>query len=59
MSHYITLRIPDEYAFVIVTSCIVPTMTNIFLGGPVMQARKTFNIPYPNLYATPVRILWK
>jgi glutathione S-transferase len=51
----ITLRVPFEYGFVIITCVIGPTLTNIFLGGPVMQARKTLNVPYPNLYATPVR----
>ena len=32
---------------------MAPTLANFKLMGPVMTARKQYNIPYPNLYAVP------
>ena len=49
----VRISVPYEYGFVILSAVILPTLTNIFLGGPVMKARKDLNVPYPNLYAVP------
>lgn len=49
----ISIEVPDNYGYVIL-SCVVGQMfTAMYMGGPVMEARKKFNVPYPNLYATP------
>ena len=51
---FTTITVPANYGYVIlssviVTGFIVPT----YMGAKVMTAREKFNIPYPNLYATP------
>eukprot|EP00977_Amphora_coffeiformis_P022669 scaffold11185_cov205-Amphora_coffeaeformis.AAC.3 len=45
--------IPDRYGYVILTCLVGQVVTNTYLGGSVMQARTKYNVPYPNLYATP------
>lgn len=47
------LNVPDQYGYVILTCGVLPLFTNIYLGGPVMKARKALDVPYPNLYAVP------
>ena len=49
----LTISLPDNYPYVILSSVVAPFVTNIMMGGPVMRARKRFDVPYPNLYATP------
>ena len=49
-----TITVPANYGYTILSTCVgslflVPT----YMGGPVMTARKDYNVPYPNLYATP------
>ena len=47
------LDVPSDYGYVVLMvgagSFIVTTM----MGGPVMAARKKYDVKYPNLYATP------
>ena len=45
------LDVPDNFGFVILTCGVLPLVTNIVLGGPVMKARKELDVQYPNLYA--------
>merc|ERR1711904_739988 len=49
----LTVSLPDEYPFVLVSSTIVPFVANACMGGLVVAARKRCDVPYPNLYATP------
>ena len=49
----LSIEVPDGYAYVLFTCGMLPSITNILLGGKVMAARKKFNVPLPNLYATP------
>jgi glutathione S-transferase len=49
----LSIDVPDGYAYVFFTCGMLPSITNFLLGGKVMSARKKFNIPLPNLYATP------
>lgn len=45
--------LPENYWLPLAAGTVLPFVTNIVLGGPVMRARKQFDVPYPNLYATP------
>lgn len=48
-----TLTVPSTYGYTILTCAVLPAITSTVMGGMVMSARKKFNVPYPNLYATP------
>ena len=48
-----TISVPPEYGWVILAAGVGPIITGGILSGAVMNARKRFNIPYPNLYAVP------
>ncbi len=48
-----TLEVPNEYGWVVLGAGVGSIVCNIVLSGPVMKGRKEFNVPYPNLYATP------
>jgi hypothetical protein len=48
-----TITVPASYGFVILGAGIGPLITNMYLSGAVMSARKKCNIPYPNAYAVP------
>jgi glutathione S-transferase len=50
---FTTIQVPSTYGFVLATSIVLQFMTSMYMGGKVMEARKKFNVPYPNLYATP------
>lgn len=52
MSLY-TISVPPTYGWVILGAGIGSVITNVFLSGPVMAARKRLNVPYPNCYAVP------
>jgi glutathione S-transferase len=47
----IELASADPY--VLFSATVIPFITSTVLGGKVMGARKKFEVPYPNLYATP------
>jgi len=49
----LTLEVPDAYPWTLLSATALPFVTSLVLGGSVMTARKMFNVPYPNLYATP------
>ena len=49
----LSIEIPDNYSYVFLTCGVLPAVANLLLGGKVMGARKTYNVQYPNLYATP------
>jgi len=49
----VALQIPAHYGYTMLSATALPFITNLFLGGPVMAARKKFDVQYPNLYATP------
>jgi glutathione S-transferase len=49
----VQVSVPEHYGYAILGSLVVPFFTSFYLGGQVMQARSKFNVPYPNLYATP------
>jgi glutathione S-transferase len=48
-----TIEVPNNYGYVILSCVLGQMVTSMYMGGPVMNARKKFNVPYPNLYATP------
>ena len=48
-----TINVPAEYPWVLLATTVAPFVTSMMLGGAVMSARKKFDVPYPNLYATP------
>mmetsp|Transcript_14753 Transcript_14753/g.20888 ORF Transcript_14753/g.20888 Transcript_14753/m.20888 type:complete len:196 (+) Transcript_14753:65-652(+) len=47
-----TLEIPSEYGYVVLGCGVLPMMMNMYMGGKVMNARKEYNVPYPNCYGT-------
>lgn len=47
------ITLPDNYGYVILGCGVLPFITNAYMGGPVMKARKRLDVKYPNLYATP------
>lgn len=49
----LTLDVPDLYPLVMFSASVVPFVTSTVLGGKVMGARKQFEVPLPNLYASP------
>ena len=49
----VTLQLPEHYGYVILTTVVGQFVTGQILGGTVMMARNKFNVPYPNMYATP------
>ena len=46
-------QVPASYPFVMLAAGALAFIVNFVLGGQVMAARSTYNIPLPNLYATP------
>ena len=48
-----SIQIPEGYGYVFLTCGVLPAVTNFFLSGSVMGARKKYDVQYPNLYATP------
>jgi glutathione S-transferase len=49
-----TLKVPDKYGYVLLTTFLGQfIVSNVIMGGRVMAARQQFNVPYPNMYATP------
>jgi glutathione S-transferase len=48
-----TIEVPNNYGYVVLTCVVGQMVTSIYMGGPVMTGRKKFDVPYPNLYATP------
>mmetsp|Transcript_17872 Transcript_17872/g.26443 ORF Transcript_17872/g.26443 Transcript_17872/m.26443 type:complete len:150 (-) Transcript_17872:335-784(-) len=48
-----SISVSSEYGWVVLGAGIVPVITNFYLGGMVMNARKEYDVQYPNLYATP------
>ena len=49
----LNLQLPDNYPLALLSASVVPFVANIMMGVPVMQARKAFDVRYPNLYAVP------
>jgi glutathione S-transferase len=50
---FTTIQVPSTYGFVLAANIVGIFVTNAYLGQQVMAARTKFNVPYPNLYATP------
>jgi glutathione S-transferase len=48
-----TIEVPNNYGYVILSCVLGQMVTSIYMGGPVMNGRKKYDVPYPNLYATP------
>ena len=49
-----TIQVPSTYGYVVVASVIgCGFVTSTLMGSKVMEGRKKYNIPYPNLYAVP------
>ena len=48
-----SIQVPDNYGYVFFACGVLPAVANLLIGGKVMGARKTYNVQYPNLYATP------
>jgi glutathione S-transferase len=49
----LTIEVPDEYPWVLLSATVLPIVTSTIMGGLVMKARTTYKVPYPNLYAVP------
>lgn len=49
----LSFTLPENYGYVVLGCCLLPFIASSTMGAVVMQARKDFNVPYPNLYATP------
>ena len=49
----LSIEVPDAYPYVMFMATAVPYIANTILGVAVMNARKQFDVQYPNLYATP------
>lgn len=45
------LTVPENYGYVILGCVVAPLFTNFYMGGPVMKARESMGVKYPNLYA--------
>ena len=50
---FVSLQVPAEYGYVLMTCVVCPFFTSMALGTVVMNARKEYKVEYPNLYATP------
>jgi glutathione S-transferase len=50
---FTTVQVPSAYGLVLGANIVGILVTNAYLGSKVMAARTKFNVPYPNLYATP------
>lgn len=48
-----SITVPSAYGYTILTCAVLPYFVSFGMGGMVMSARKKYNVPYPNLYATP------
>lgn len=53
MAGVIELKLPSEYGWVVLAVGVGTFVVTTMMGGPVMHARKKYNIQYPNLYAVP------
>ena len=49
----VTMELPSEYGYVILSCVVGPFVSSMMIGGSVMTARKSLDVQYPNLYATP------
>lgn len=50
----LTISVPAQYGYTVLSTCVFSLfIVPVYMGGPVMNARKEFNVQYPNLYATP------
>jgi glutathione S-transferase len=49
----VSIELPSEYGYVILSCVVCPFVSSFLIGGSVMAARKSFDVQYPNLYATP------
>ncbi|GBG28100.1 Microsomal glutathione S-transferase 3 [Hondaea fermentalgiana] len=47
--------LPAEYGFVAL-AVIASTVTVVLQGGSVMEARKLYKVPYPDMYATVIEV---
>jgi hypothetical protein len=43
----ISIEVPDNYGYVILTCVVGQMITGLYMGGPVMAARSKYNVPYP------------
>jgi glutathione S-transferase len=49
-----TITVPESYGYVILATTFGSLFFSpLFIGSQVMNAREKYNVPYPNLYATP------
>ena len=48
-----TLTVPAGYGYCLLSNIIGNFVTSTLMGGNVMTARTKYDVPYPNLYATP------
>ena len=48
-----SLQVPQNYGYVLLTCVVGPFVTTFLMGGSVMAARAKYSVEYPNLYATP------
>jgi len=49
----VTIEVPPTYGWVVAGVGIGTVVTNFYLSGFVMTARKKYDVQYPNLYAVP------
>mmetsp|Transcript_20625 Transcript_20625/g.43201 ORF Transcript_20625/g.43201 Transcript_20625/m.43201 type:complete len:151 (-) Transcript_20625:168-620(-) len=49
----VAIDIPENYGYVVLTTLVGQFFVSFSMGGNVIVARKKYNVPIPNLYATP------
>ena len=49
----VTIQVPEDYCYVLMTTVFLHLFTNMFLSSRVMAGRKAYKVEYPHLYATP------
>jgi len=48
-----TITVPGTYGYVVLSCAVLPWISFWAMSGQIGNARKKFNVPYPNLYGTP------
>jgi glutathione S-transferase len=49
----LSIEVPDGYGYVILGCAVLPAFASMYMGGNVIKARKSCDVPLPDLYATP------
>lgn len=53
MVETVMIHVPSSYGYVVLVVGIGSVVVPMIMAGGVMKARREYDVPYPNLYATP------